>query len=110
MARTERACPLAKASPLWEPPHEGGSVVESSSHRLLPSAVGLLPGTAGRAEAAITIAWLCASCRRTGEKAAVRHLRRAPLPVEGDEEMVMVNEDCDGEQRGYGSCFYLQVR
>ena len=23
MARTERACPLAKASPLWEPPHEG---------------------------------------------------------------------------------------
>ena len=80
--------------------------MESSSHRLLPSAIGLLPGTAGGAEAAITIAWLCASCRRTGEEAVVRHLRRAPLPVEGDEEMVMVSGDGDGEQRGHGSCFY----
>ena len=80
--------------------------MESPSRRLLPRTAGLLPSAAGGAEAAIAIAWLCASCCRLAEEAAVRHLRRAPLPVEGDEEMVMVSGDGDGEQRGHGSCFY----
>jgi hypothetical protein len=72
--------------------------VESSSRRLL-SAAGLLANAAGGAEAAIAIAWLCASCRRSAEEAAVRHLRRAP-PVSGRGGQAPPQVEGDGEIDG----------